>query len=195
LIFLRTNVPTVLFSRLNRHYQPAISLATLVLRSVSLDIGEGGARGSALLIDMNQVFEIFVRTALKVALVLDVQRFPERAPSLRLDEAGAVPLKPDLCRVEDQRVAWVGDAKYKRLPSGTYRNADLYQLLAYATATGLPSGTLIYAADEGVSAAEHVIMETGKRLHVFALDLLAPQAVILRQMGLLRKKSAGRGRR
>jgi 5-methylcytosine-specific restriction enzyme subunit McrC len=137
---------------------------------------------------MIQVFEIFVRTALRAALELDVQRFPERAPSLRLDEARAVPLKPDLCWVEDQRVAWVGDAKYKRLPSGTYRNADLYQLLAYATATGLPSGTLIYAADEGVSAAEHVIMETGKRLHVFALDLLAPRAVILRQIGALAEK-------
>ena len=70
--------------------------------------------------------------------------------------------------MKTKRITWVGDAKYKWLPSGTYRNADLYQLLAYAVATGLPGGTLIYAADEGVSAGEHVVLQAGKRLRVFA---------------------------
>jgi 5-methylcytosine-specific restriction enzyme subunit McrC len=183
--FSRTTVPDVLFTRLNRHYQAAISLATLVLRSASLDLGTGGARGSALLIDMNEVFEQFVRNALRMALGIEVKRFPERAPFLRLDEAETVPLRPDLCLVEGQRIAWVGDAKYKRLPSGAYGNADLYQVLAYTVATGLPSGTLIYAADEGVSTAEHVVRKAGKRLHVVALDLSAPPAAIRRQIGVL----------
>jgi 5-methylcytosine-specific restriction enzyme subunit McrC len=178
-------VPDVLFTRLNRHYQAAISLATLVLRSASLDLVTGGVRGSALLIDMNDVFERFVRSALRMALDVDVKRFPERAPFLRLDEAELVPLKPDLCLVEGERITWVGDAKYKRLPSGSYSNADLYQLLAYAVATGLSSGTLIYAADEGVSTAEHVVLQAGKRLHVVALDLSAPLASIRRQIGVL----------
>jgi 5-methylcytosine-specific restriction enzyme subunit McrC len=183
--FSRTAVPDILITRLNRHYQAAISLATLVLRSASLDLGTGGARGSALLIDMNDVFERFVRSALRMALDVDVKRFPERAPFLRLDEAEVIPLKPDLCLVEDQHITWVGDAKYKRLPSGAYRNADLYQLLSYAVATGLSSGTLIYAADEGVSTAEHVVLQAGKRLHVVALDLSAPPAAIRRQIKVL----------
>lgn len=183
--FSRTTVPDVLFTRLNRHYQAAISLATLVLRSASLDLGTGGARGSALLIDMNEVFEQFVRNALRMALGIEVNRFPERAPFLRLDEAEAVPLRPDLCLLEGQRISWVGDAKYKRLPSGAYANADLYQVLAYTIATGLPSGTLIYAADEGVSTADHVVRKAGKRLHVVALDLSAPPAAIRRQIGVL----------
>jgi 5-methylcytosine-specific restriction enzyme subunit McrC len=183
--FSRTTVPDVLFTRLNRHYQPALSLAAIVLRSASLDLGTGGTRGSALLIDMNDVFEQFVRSALRMALSVDVKRFPERAPSLQLDEAELIPLKPDLCLVEDQRITWVGDAKYKRLPSGTYKNADLYQLLAYVIATGLSSGTLVYAADEGVSMAEHVVLQAGKRLHVIALDLSAPPVAIRRQIGVL----------
>jgi 5-methylcytosine-specific restriction enzyme subunit McrC len=183
--FSRSTVPEVLFTRLNRHYRAAVSLATLILRSASLDLGRGGPHGSALLLDMNDVFEWFVRRALRIALDLDVARFPERAPFLRLDEAEVVPLKPDLCVVEGERVVWVGDAKYKRLPSGAYRNADLYQLLAYVVATGLSRGTLIYAADEGVNTAEHNVLQAGKRLHVVALDLSAPPAAIRRQIEVL----------
>ena len=70
---------------------------------------------------------------------------------MRLDEAGVVPLRPDLCMLDQQQILWVGDVKYKRLPVAAYLNADLYQLLAYAVALNLPYGTLIHAADEGVA--------------------------------------------
>lgn len=180
--FAPAAVPDVVFTRLNRHYQPAVSLARLLLRSASLDLGAGGARGSAFLIDMNSAFEQFVRRALREALNVRAERFPDRPPRTRLDRAGVVPLKPDLCLVEDEQVVWAGDVKYKRLPAGAYRNADLYQLLAYAIALDLPGGTLIYAADEGVSDAEHVVVSANKRLRVVALDLLAPRAGILRQV-------------
>jgi hypothetical protein len=49
-------------------------------------------------------------------------------------------------------------------------------------ALGLPGGTLIYAADEGVSAAEHVAVRSGKRLRVVTLDLAAPSAAILKRI-------------
>jgi 5-methylcytosine-specific restriction enzyme subunit McrC len=183
--FARSAVPEVVFTRLNRHYQPAMSLASLILRSSSLDVGPGGARGSAFLIDMNNVFERFVRRALRDALGVDPARFPDRAPQTHLDKAGVVPLRPDLCWLEDRRIVWVGDAKYKRLPAGAYTNADLYQLLAYAVALDLPGGTLIYAADEGVNAAEYVVVEAGKRLKVVALDLAAPPTKVLQQVSAI----------
>lgn len=183
--FKPSEVPDVLFTRLNRHYQPAVSLASFVLRSASLDLGVGGTRGSAFLIDMNIVFEKFVRSALRVSLDANLARFPERSPVLRLDEAGFVPLKPDLCLLADGRIVWVGDAKYKQLPVGGYRNADLYQILAYAVALNLPGGTLVYAADKGVSTAEHVVMHADKRLRVVALDLQAPHIKVLQQISSL----------
>ena len=187
--FRPSAIPEVLFTRLNQHYLPAISLAVLVLRSASLDIGHGGPQGSAFLIDMNVVFERFVRTALRATVGVDIARFPERAPATYLDEAAIVPLKPDLCLVENQRITWIGDAKYKRLPSGAYTNADLYQLLAYAVALNLAGGTLIYAADEGVRRAEHLVLEAGKRLRVEALDLRAPPTAILRQVREVAERS------
>jgi 5-methylcytosine-specific restriction enzyme subunit McrC len=180
--FSPSAVPDVVFTRLNRHYQPAISLASLLLRSASLELGAGGARGSAFLVDMNDVFESFVRSSLRAELGLDMASFPNRPPRTRLDQAGVVPLKPDLCLVEERRVLWVGDAKYKRLPAGAYRNADLYQLLAYAVALDLETGTLIYAADQGVREAEHVVVRAGKRLRVVALDLSVRPKAILRQI-------------
>jgi 5-methylcytosine-specific restriction enzyme subunit McrC len=175
-------VPEVVFTRLNCHYRPAISLATLLLRSGSLDLGTGIARGSAFLIDMNKVFERFVRGALRADLETEAAAFPETPPRTYLDKAGLVPLKPDLCLVKDRRIVWVGDAKYKRLPVGAYQNADLYQLLAYTVALDLPGGMLIYAADEGVKTAEHVVVKNGKRLRVVALDLSAPRSKLILQI-------------
>jgi 5-methylcytosine-specific restriction enzyme subunit McrC len=131
---------------------------------------------------MNDVFERFVRGALRTALRVDTIRFPDRAPRIRLDKRGIIPLKPDLCLLDHKRVIWVGDVKYKRLPMAAYLNADLYQLLAYAVALGLSYGTLIYAADEGISAAEHVVRNGDKELRVIALDLSSPWRKLLEQI-------------
>jgi 5-methylcytosine-specific restriction enzyme subunit McrC len=183
--FAPSAVPDVTPTRLNHHYAPAISLATLLLRSAGLELGAGPRKGSAFLIDMNHVFERFVRRALRDALDVGVSRFPDRPPTAFLDIDGVVPLKPDLCRVENGTVTWVGDAKYKRLPIAGYKNGDLYQALAYAIALNLPGATLIYAADEGVDAAQHVVVQSGKRLRVVALDLTAPPAAILSRVAEL----------
>lgn len=192
--FEPASIPHVFFSRLNQHYQAAISLASLVLRSAALDLGVGGHRGSAFLIDMNAAFERFVRSTLRAAIGVESARFPDRPSAVRLDEAGVVPLKPDLCLLEGRRIVWVGDAKYKRLPVGGYRNADLYQLLAYAVALDLPGGTLVYAADEGTAAIEHVVVHAGKRLSVVALDLVAPRSRILQQIAALASRIVSSGR-
>jgi 5-methylcytosine-specific restriction enzyme subunit McrC len=187
--FARASVPDVVFTRLNLHYFAPVSLAKLILQSTSLDLGTGGVNGTAFLVDMNRVFERFVRSALRMALHADTQTFPDRPPRTYLDEGAVIPLKPDLCLVDENRkVKWVGDAKYKRLPAGAYQNADIYQMVAYALALDLPAGTLVYAADEGVHTAEHVIVQSGKRMEVFALDLSAPPSWILRQVDVIARR-------
>jgi len=178
-------VPEVVFTRLNRHYQAALSLAILALRCASMDLGVGNVRGSAFLIDMNNAFERFVRSALRAALDVDAAVLPERSPGIRLDKAGVIPLKPDLCLMADQGVIWVGDAKYKRLSEGAYQNADLYQLLAYTVALDLSGGMLIYAADEGVSTATHWVVRANKQLQVVALNLADPPKRILKQISMV----------
>jgi 5-methylcytosine-specific restriction enzyme subunit McrC len=185
--FAPSAVPEVLFTRLNRHYEPAVTLARMLLRSASLDLGHGFNGGSAFLIDMNVVFERFVRSALREALGTTVAEFPDRFPGFFLDQNESVPIKPDLAWVRGRNVNWVGDVKYKHL-TGSPQNADLYQLLAYAMTLGLPGGTLIYAAERGIRAAEYVVKNALKCLRVVAIDLSAPPVQILSQVATLAER-------
>lgn len=175
-------VPSVAFTRLNQHYGAAISLARLIIESASLNLGAGASSGSAFLVDMNLVFERFLRRALRVALELDEATFPDRAPSAYLDLGDRVRLQPDLCIARGEEWLWIGDAKYKRLPSGAYQNADLYQLLAYAVASDLDDGMLIYAADEASRAGTYIARGVGKQLRVVSIDLSVPPSALRHQI-------------
>lgn len=177
-----TALSEIRFTRLNAHYRTALALAAVVLRAASVDLGTGGARASAFLIDMNKVFEQFVRCALRETANLAPKSLPDRSPPLFLDETDHVELRPDLCVLAAGRVTWVGDAKYKLLADGDHRHADLYQLLAYTIALGLPSGTLIYAADGPAHTTDRIVRQSGKRLRLVALDLSGPPAAIRRQL-------------
>ena len=59
-----------------------------------------------------------------------------------------------------------------------------HQLLAYATALGLPGGMLVYAKGEQ-GPAVHQVRNCGKQLEVFALDLAGEPAEILAQISEL----------
>ena len=178
----RHSVPEPVITQLNRHYDPALCIAQLVLRSASVDSGGGIRRADAFLVDMNAVFEIFLRVSLREALGCSLTDFPDKSPRLRLDAAERIPLKPDLCLISSGSVSWVGDAKYKRLNPAGYQNADVYQMLAYLIATGLPSGMLIYAADTGLTSVTHSIEGAGRQVRVRTLDLQKPPSGILREV-------------
>jgi hypothetical protein len=139
---------------------------------------------------MNVVFEDFVVAALRRALDLTPAVFPQGAAGkeLLLDRAGAVRLRPDLSWWTGERCAFVGDVKYKRTRAPGVEHPDLYQLLAYAVATDLPGGLLVYAAGEA-GPATHTV--DGRELQVTALDLAGPPDSVLGQIATL----AGRVRR
>ena len=166
--FPRGSVPEVRFDRLNEHYRSVATLARLVLRHGAFEARRGQVRASGFLMDMNHVFQEFVTVALREALGVSEREFGERSIG-PLDQEGRVSLKPDLTWRHGSRWTFVGDVKYKRIDSGV-PNADLYQLLAYATALDLPGGLLVYAQGEQAPAT-HTVRHSGKRLEVAALDL------------------------
>ncbi len=90
-------------------------------------------------------------------------------------------MEPDLSWWESGVCTFVGDAKYKRI-DGSVPNADLYQLLAYATALDLPGGLLIYAKGER-EPATYTARHSGKRLEVAALDLSGTLDDVLDRVG------------
>ena len=165
-------VPEVRFDRLNEHYREVVELSRLILRYTSIEMERGSVRATGFL-NMNVVFQEFVTRALRQALGLSERTFPSDKRMLEkvwLDEANSVRLKPDLTWWDRHECTFVGDAKYKKVKDDRVPNADLYQLLAYATALDLPGGLLIYAKGEDREVV-HCVRHAGKRLEVAALDL------------------------
>ncbi|MCY4511297.1 MAG: hypothetical protein OXG35_30685 [Acidobacteria bacterium] len=165
-------VPDVAFNRLNEHYREVVALARLILRNATLETGRGAVRAPGFLMDMNKVFQEFVTQALREALGLSDRTFRADCGvrGVTLDVERRIDLRPDLSWWDGPTCTFVGDAKYKRIQDSRVPNADLYQLLAYATALNLPGGLLVYAQGEADDTA-HVVRHASKRLEVSALDL------------------------
>jgi 5-methylcytosine-specific restriction enzyme subunit McrC len=178
------SMPTTPPSRLNAHYQPVLTLARMILLSRSVDVLDAGVRATGFLVNMNAVFEEFVTTALTHALRPWGGRCVAQDTRYRLDQAGLIPLRPDLVRYgADGRPQAVIDAKYKAEKPAGYPNADVYQLLAYCTATRLKAGHLIYA-EGGAETSDVFVPNAQVVIHRHALDLGLP-------VGLLQAQIAG----
>jgi len=190
-------VPEVGFDRLNQHYRGVAALARLVLRHGAFEAGRGKVRASGFLMDMNQVFQEFVTVALRECLELSEHRFrsDDRLSGdyrLHLDEADHVGLRPHLSWWDDRICTFVGDAKYKRTKAERAPNADLYQMLAYATALDLPGRLLIYAeGDPEGGPASYRARHAAKHLHVATLDLGGPIARLKGEIGALAAQVRG----
>ena len=146
------------------------------------------------MLDMNKVFEQFLFVALGEALALSPSQWQTQVP-LTLDEANAIHLYPDLLWQLGNRPIFVGDAKYKRITSTDFPNADIYQMLAYCTATNLPSGLLIYAKGES-DPTTYIITNANKTIEVASIDLEGQPEDILKQVkGLACRVERHAGRR
>ena len=187
----RGAVPEVRFDRLNEHYRTVATLARLVLRHGAFEADRGQVHASGFLMDMNRVFQEFVTVALREALGASERAFGERSVG-SLDDEGRVPLRPDLTWRPGSRWTFVGDVKYKRIDTGV-PNADLYQLLAYATALDLPGGLLVYAQGER-EPATYMVRHAGKRLEVATLDLSRDLEEVLARIGDLAQRITGLSR-
>ena len=187
-------VPEVKFDRLNRHYERAVALSRLILRQDRFEAKRGEFRASGFLMDMNDVFQEFLTAAIREKLGLSADKFrSDKRLAGHLAEGNRIALYPDLSWWEGERCVFVGDAKYKRIPKDErVPNADLYQMLAYATALDLPGGLLIYAKDDEAERdaprGEYRIRNANKTLDVAELDLSGDLDAVLDRVGRIAKK-------
>lgn len=167
--FSASDLPETRLTRLNEHYRDVLALAHLILRHSTFSAARGAVRASGFLANMNDLFQEFLTVALREALGVSSETLRSER-EVEFDEDGRAGLKPDLSWWDDDICTFVGDAKYKNLTSDRVPNADLYQLLAYATALKLPGGLLVYAQGEA-DTWPYRVKHTSKRLEVMALDL------------------------
>ena len=187
-------VPEVHYTPLNNHYRSAVELARLIIDNSSLELFHGKVTGAAFMLDMNQVFEKFLYVALGESLELSESQWKTQK-HLTLDEAKSINLYPDLFWHIGNRALFVGDAKYKRITSTDFPNADIYQMLAYCTSADLPSGLLIYAKGES-DPATYNITNANKTIELAAIDLEGQPEDILKQVkGLACRVERHAGRR
>ncbi len=181
--YRRLRVPEIHFDRLNEHYRHVVGLARLILMHSEFESARGDVRASGFLVNMNDLFQEFVTQALRETLGVSdrILRDDKGIDKISLDRDGRVPIEPDLSWWDGDKPTFVGDAKYKDLTDRRARNADLFQLLAYATALNLPGGLLIYAQG-GAGTKTYQVRHIDRRLLVAALDLSEPLDEILQRV-------------
>jgi len=161
---------------LNEHYQPALTLARLVLESFGLTQAAGGQTAQSFLVDMNKLFEKWIGDELRARLYPAIEVVGQ--PTVSLSVSPRVTMNPDLIFRRGAETVFVADVKYKLTGDGLARIDDYYQLLAYATALRLPHGMLVYCRAD--SAPHRVITVVGghQRLHTRPVDLSgSPESV------------------
>ena len=144
------SAPEVHYTRLNRHYRPAVELARLIVGNSILELSHGEVEGASFLVDMNRVFETFLRAALREALRLSESEWPAEPPiakfripgirGLALDDAAQIPVHPGLTWWRGKRCLFVGDAKV--------------QAPRFATGRHLPDAGLLHRRQPAIRSAD-----------------------------------------
>ncbi len=175
---------------------PGVTGGEVIWRSSSFEAGDDDLAVSGFVIDMAKVFEDFVCAALGRALVGRAGGSVLMQDPWALDAAGAVGMKPDLVWYADDggapppgrraagRPVAVVDAKYKAEKPAGFPNADVYQMLAYCTRLGLPTGWLVYAKGNEAGAT-HEVLGAGVEVRARVLDLALPPSGLVAQVDAL----------
>jgi 5-methylcytosine-specific restriction enzyme subunit McrC len=169
----------IIYSRLNQHYTPVISLAKLILEDSGLNFQQtGGVESSSFLIDMNLLFEKFVlnylRNCLSDYLVKGAMR---RGGPYSLDVTGQWTRNPDIViKSTNRSPLLVMDAKYRvsTKEQGEEFSRDTDQLFGYTFAVGVPMGLLVYPKSESSSIKDTEPRRTRgsvKELGIRTIDL------------------------
>jgi 5-methylcytosine-specific restriction enzyme subunit McrC len=182
-------------TRLNRRYRSSLQLASLILRHASISAERGETDSVAFVFDLNKVFENFLAVALTAALRRHGGVVRLQDVGRHLDAERKLPLRPDVTWWRQGRCQAVVDAKYKRLTSDRFPNADAYQMLAYCVGYGLPEGTLVYARDEKETARDHSLRDGRTTIRVRSIDVEVEPEALLGQVQALAAELAASANR
>jgi len=169
------------FDRTIKHWQPVFRRAAWLLAGLFPDVRIGGAAGSALLFNMERLFERVLGQRIR----RECQAMAGRRLSVELQGPLAklamfgFQLRPDITVKDSNAVVAILDAKWKRLetdePNSGVSSADAYQMNAYANRYRCNHLALVYPASSDCPPGRvtDFVMITEDRpvLEVIAVDV------------------------
>lgn len=156
----------VVIDRTNRPWQDLLGMARLFLQGRYQTTTGGAGQGTALLFEMNTLFEEYVGRLISQALArtdLAVSLQGGRLPCLTAETNEKLfQTKPDILVRRKGTVTHVIDTKWKRIssrrddPEQGVSQGDVYQMMAYAQLYRAPRLTLLYPHHPGLGSEERV---------------------------------------
>jgi 5-methylcytosine-specific restriction enzyme subunit McrC len=171
-------IDSFVYHRLNDDYRPIHQLCRLVLEGAAVSENEGPFAFPTFFVNMNDLFEQFVTEILESRANgrIGVRRQHPGA----LDRDNKVGIIPDILVDYAYLPKIAIDCKYKRLSLDDFKGPDLYQVLAYCTATPVDRGLLIYPRHTGGIIDEISVSNSPVVIRQRTIDLnLSPSALAL----------------
>lgn len=184
------------------HYGPVMQWVGLFLFGQGLATYSGRHRNLSLLFPMEEVFEDFVthsfrrfQTTCSVAA-----QGPPKYLARRIDGRDAFMMKPDISLQKGNRVAFILDAKWKRIdpsadaPKHGIDQGDMYQLYAYGKRYGCDAVALVYPRTDTFTSRLLYRFDDDLTLLCLPFDVAKPEDSVQRSIGILEDCSSGRRR-
>ena len=184
------------------HYGPVMQWVGLFLFGQGLATYSGRHRNLSLLFPMEEVFEDFVthsfrrfQTTCSVAA-----QGPPKYLARRMDGRDAFMMKPDISLQKSNRVAFVLDAKWKRIdpsadaPKHGIDQGDMYQLYAYGKRYGCDAVALVYPQIDTFTTELRYRFHDDLTLLCLPFDVEKPEDSVHRSIRTLAECSSDRGR-
>jgi len=157
----------VVIDRTNRQWQELLDMARLFLQNRYQTTTAGASKGTALLFEMNTLFEEYVGRLISRCLAgtdLTVSLQGGRLFCLSADgtNKGLFQTKPDILVRRAGVVTHVIDTKWKRIssriddPKQGVSQSDVYQMMAYAQLYHAPRLTLLYPHHPGLGNKDDI---------------------------------------
>lgn len=155
----------VVIDRTNSAWQELFGMTQLFLRNRYQTTSAGSGQGSALLFEMNALFEEYIGRLVTRALAGSEFRVTLEGGRLCCltsvdDKREIFQTRPDILIKRGDQVAHVIDTKWKRIsariddPKQGVSQADVYQMMAYAQLYKAPRLTLLYPHHTGLGEEE-----------------------------------------
>ncbi|PQA75088.1 McrC family protein [Brucella oryzae] len=175
------DVGALRFDRTIRHWEPVFARARWLLTGLYPDVRIGDAAGSALLFNMEKLFETIL--GLRIRHACQVQAGARLTVGLQRPvknlATGGFQLRPDIIVQSGDECVAIFDAKWKHLnlaePNSGVSSGDAYQMNAYASRYRCKRLALVYPASGDCpigSIAEFVLMTQDRPvLEIVAVDV------------------------